>query len=82
MDVRGEDETAEKGVIRGAVNIPCERIAERLGEIPRGKEIVLYCNSGVMAEMGYNILKEKGVRSRFVDAAVATRRDGSFKVAN
>lgn len=82
IDVRGEDEVAAKGMVRGAVNIPCERLAERLAEIPKDKDVVLYCNTGVMAEMGYNILKEKGVRSRFVDAAVATRRDGGFKAAN
>lgn len=80
IDARGADEAAARGVVRGAVNIPCERIAERLGEIPKDREIVLYCNTGVMAEMACVILREKGYRARFVDGVVTTDRDGGFTV--
>lgn len=52
-----------RGHILGSVNIPVEELPERLGELPRGMLIVLYCYHGPhsmrasrsLAAMGYTV---------------------------
>ncbi|GAB1578754.1 ArsR/SmtB family transcription factor [Bordetella petrii] len=42
LDVRPPDEYA-LGHLPGAINIPAEELAQRLGELPPGRDIVAYC---------------------------------------
>lgn len=57
-----------KGHIMGAVNIPVEKMQERLGELPWGMLIVLYCYHGPhsmrmsrkLASMGYTVADVSG----------------------
>ena len=42
LDVRPEDEF-QLGHIPGAINMPVERLSERLVELPKDREIVAYC---------------------------------------
>lgn len=42
LDVRPGDEFAS-GHLPGAINVPLEDLERRLGELPRGKEIIAYC---------------------------------------
>lgn len=79
IDVRGDDE-AEKGMIKGARNIPADELASRLTEIPKEKDLVLHCTTGARAEMAYNILKEKGYKARFLDANITVANDGGFQI--
>lgn len=80
LDVRGMDEVEKSGMIKGAVNIPADEIADRLTEIPKDKKVVLHCSTGARAEMGYNILKEKGYQVQYLDATITTIQDGSFTI--
>lgn len=59
IDVRTE---AEYGVghLPGAVNIPVEKIRERLPELPNDKEIILYCRVGFRGYLAYRILVQNG----------------------
>lgn len=64
VDVRGASEYAA-GHARGAVNIPLDALADRLGELPKDTPIVTYCNmnhpghsrgeraAAVLGERGY-----------------------------
>jgi len=78
IDVRNKEEIEETGMIKGALNIPAGEIADRLAEIPKDKELVLYCSTGARSEMAYNVLKEKGYKVRFLDATITNHKDGSF----
>jgi rhodanese-related sulfurtransferase len=80
IDVRNPDECDETGIIKGALNIPADQLSQRLGEIPKDKEIIVYCSTGARAEMAYNILKDKGYRVRFLEVGVDTYKDGTFEV--
>jgi rhodanese-related sulfurtransferase len=80
LDVRNKEEVEETGIIKGALNIPADLVAERLAEIPKDKELVMHCSTGARAEMAYNILKEKGYKVRFLDATIANYEDGTFKI--
>ena len=79
IDVRNPDEAA-KGKIKGSVNIPADLIGRRADEIPAGKDIILFCPSGVRSEMAYNILDQKGVRSRYLDAFITIAENGSYEL--
>lgn len=67
IDVRTEEEVAS-GTIPGAINIPTEEVAERLDEIPKGKQVVTYCSTGIRAEMAYIALKDNGYTAKFLNA--------------
>lgn len=61
LDVRTPAEYAA-GHIPGAVNIPHDRVAARLGELRpyREREIVLYCKSGRRAGIAADVLAQAG----------------------
>jgi NADPH-dependent 2,4-dienoyl-CoA reductase/sulfur reductase-like enzyme/rhodanese-related sulfurtransferase len=46
LDVRDPDELEEFGKLKNAVNIPLAQLRERLGELPRDRRIVAYCQKG------------------------------------
>jgi rhodanese-related sulfurtransferase len=70
VDVRNPDEFA-KGTIAGAVNIPVDELGKRQAELDPQKELILYCNSGIRAEMGHNVLQDKGRKARYLDATLS-----------
>lgn len=61
LDVRSEAEFAA-GHIPGAINIPHDQVAERLGELPSdpGTEIVVHCQSGKRAALAEDVLGKAG----------------------
>ena len=46
LDVRDPDELVESGALPDAVNIPLAQLRDRLGELPRDRRIVTYCQKG------------------------------------
>ena len=46
LDVRDTDELEEFGKLPDAVNIPLAQLRDRLGELPRDRRIVTYCQKG------------------------------------
>jgi rhodanese-related sulfurtransferase len=79
LDVRNRDE-GNAGMIKGAKLIPDEELLDRLAEVPKDKQLVTYCSTGVRAEMAYHKLKEKGYNSKFLNAKVEFDDKGSFKI--
>lgn len=59
LDVRSEAEW-NQGHIQDAVLIPLEQLAARLGELPRDRDIVVICKSGVRSREGAALLREAG----------------------
>ena len=70
LDVRSKAE-ASMGMIDGAVNIPVDDLQTRLVELPKDKEIITHCVTGLRAEMGYSILRNGGFKARFLNDKVA-----------
>lgn len=80
LDIRDVDE-AMQGMLKGAVNIPTQELSKRLAEIPRDKQIVTYCQTGVRAEIAYNILKDAGYNVRFLNANLKVDKDGKYELS-
>ncbi|MEN8257109.1 MAG: rhodanese-like domain-containing protein [Thermodesulfobacteriota bacterium] len=78
VDVRNPDEFA-KGAIAGAVNIPVDQLGKRQAELDPHKELILYCNTGIRAEMGHNVLKGKGRKARYLDGTMSVE-EGELEV--
>jgi rhodanese-related sulfurtransferase len=61
LDVRTPEEFAS-GYVPGAVNIPHDQLAARLAEVPKDREVVLYCRSGRRVGLAGEVLAEHGYR--------------------
>ncbi|HJO95981.1 MAG TPA: FAD-dependent oxidoreductase [Victivallales bacterium] len=61
IDVREPDECM-MGIINNSVNIPLGQIRDRLNEIPKNKEIVVYCKAGLRGYLAERILKLNGFK--------------------
>lgn len=59
LDVRTPEEFAQ-GHVPGAVNIPHDQVAARLADIPKDKDVVLYCRSGRRAGVAAEALRSSG----------------------
>jgi NADPH-dependent 2,4-dienoyl-CoA reductase/sulfur reductase-like enzyme/rhodanese-related sulfurtransferase len=59
LDVRTPQEFAA-GNIPGAVNIPVDELRSRLDELPRDREIAVYCQVGQRGYLGTRILLQAG----------------------
>ncbi len=59
LDVRTPEEY-EDGHLEGAVNIPVDELRERISELPKDKEIYLYCQVGIRGNVAQRILTQKG----------------------
>ena len=48
------------GHIPGSIMIPLNSLGDRLGELPRDKQIIVYCRVGHRAYVAAKILKQHG----------------------
>ena len=63
LDVRTPEEYAA-GHVPGAVLIPHDQLAARLGEIGRDRWVLVYCRSGRRAEAAEKVLADAGIEVR------------------
>lgn len=59
IDVRSPGEFAS-GSYPKAKNIPLDRLADRLGDLPKGKAIVVFCASGSRSAQAAKLLRKAG----------------------
>ena len=62
LDVRTPSEY-ELGTIQGAINIPLEKLRERLNELPKDKDIVVFCAVGLRGYLAIRILQGHGFKN-------------------
>ena len=59
LDVRTPKEYAA-GHVPGAVNVPYDQVGSHLAQIPKDKDVVLYCKSGRRAGIAAEVLQASG----------------------
>ena len=73
VDVRTPQEFAA-GHIPGAVNVPVDDLRSRLGELPRDRQIAVYCQVGQRGYLATRILKQAGFQTANVGGGYKTYR--------
>ncbi|MBE2204446.1 MAG: FAD-dependent oxidoreductase [Chthoniobacterales bacterium] len=71
LDVRDPGEF-EEGHLAGAVNIPLNELRARLNELPRDRELWLYCRVGQRGYYGTRLLLQHGFRARNLSGGYLT----------
>lgn len=61
IDVR-EPHEYKGGFIPGAKNIPLSQLSRRMGEIPKERDVFLYCRSGMRSKNAAKMLARNGYR--------------------
>jgi len=72
LDVRNPPELAVESV-PGALNIPLPQLRERLGELPRDREILIICRSAQRAYYATRILLQNGLKARNLSGGMLSR---------
>jgi NADPH-dependent 2,4-dienoyl-CoA reductase/sulfur reductase-like enzyme/rhodanese-related sulfurtransferase len=72
LDVRNPPELAVESV-PGAVNIPLPQLRTRLGELPRDREILVFCRSAQRAYYATRILLQNGFKARNLSGGLLAR---------
>ena len=70
MDVREPDEFSEWR-IPGAVNVPLGELAARVGEVPRGREVVTVCAVGSRASTAAEMLARSGIDAEVLQGGMS-----------
>ncbi len=73
LDVRMPSEFAA-GSIPGAINIPVDELRARLAELPRERELAVYCQVGQRGYLATRILLQNGIRAANIGGGYKTYR--------
>jgi CoA-disulfide reductase len=81
LDTRNEMEVS-LGTIEGSINIPLDDLRNRLDELPKDKEILVFCQVGLRGYIAYRILKQKGFKVRNLSGGYKTYQLAVQKQSN
>ena len=73
LDVRMPDEV-EGGTIGEAINIPVDQLRYRLSELPKDKELIVFCQVGLRGYVACRILSQNGFSCRNLSGGYKTYR--------
>jgi len=71
LDVRTTPEV-QQGTIPGSVHIPLDELRRRLGELPKDKEVLVFCQIGLRGYLACRILSQNGVACRNLSGGYKT----------
>lgn len=71
IDVRSPAEL-RAGMIPGAINIPLDNLRDRLDDLPRDREILVFCQVGLRGYLACRILHQAGLRCRNLSGGYKT----------
>jgi NADPH-dependent 2,4-dienoyl-CoA reductase/sulfur reductase-like enzyme/peroxiredoxin family protein/rhodanese-related sulfurtransferase/TusA-related sulfurtransferase len=71
LDVRTKPEV-QQAAIPGALHIPLDELRSRLGELPKDKEVLVYCQVGLRGYLACRILSQNGIACRNLSGGYKT----------
>jgi rhodanese-related sulfurtransferase len=78
LDVR---EQPVDGILVGALPLAESQLAVRFAEVPKEKNIVIHCNTGILAKNAYDLLVSKGYdQVRWLNAVIVIGANGAYEV--
>ncbi|OAT77660.1 CoA-disulfide reductase [Mangrovibacter phragmitis] len=72
LDIRNPGELTQFGEYPNALSIPLDTLRENLGRLPKNKEILIGCQSGLRGHVAYRILTAQGFRARNLSGGFKT----------
>lgn len=75
----GTNEEFANGHIEGAINIPLDTLRNRLDELDRDKEIIVYCQIGLRSYIGNRILTHNGFKVKSISGGYRSYKQQKFK---
>jgi len=63
LDVRTAGEY-KRGTIPNAINMPVDELRDRINEIPRDRELLIFCEVGIRGYLACRLLNQRGFSSR------------------
>jgi rhodanese-related sulfurtransferase len=72
LDVRNPAERAVESV-PGVLNIPLPQLRDRLGELPRDREILVFCRTGSRSYNATRLLLQNGFKARNISGGMLSR---------
>ncbi|WP_413693631.1 FAD-dependent oxidoreductase [Psychromonas sp. KJ10-2] len=72
VDVRGEGEVANSGMLPNAINIPLDQLRQSLTQLPQDKEILVYCQVGLRGHVASRLLTNLGYKVRNLSGGYKT----------
>jgi rhodanese-related sulfurtransferase len=79
LDVRSPEEFAS-GHVPGALNLPHEEVAARIGELDPVREVVVYCERGTRAAKAATVLRDAGFRVQHLTGDMSGWREQGLAV--
>ncbi|MBD1576609.1 FAD-dependent oxidoreductase [Vibrio sp. S11_S32] len=64
LDVRNPGERENNNHIIGDINIPLDQLRQRISELPKDKEIIVYCQVGLRGNVAYRQLVNNGFKAK------------------
>lgn len=64
LDVRNPGEREDGNYLAGDINIPVDQLRQRMNELPKDKEIIIYCQVGLRGNVAYRQLVNNGFKAR------------------
>ncbi|MFN4070805.1 MAG: rhodanese-like domain-containing protein [Thermus caldifontis] len=80
LDVR-EPAEFKDGRIPGAVNIPIRELPKRIGELPKGKPIIVYCKTGNRGGQALVFLRVQGYNAKNLSGGIEAWKAANLPVA-
>lgn len=77
LDVRSRLELVD-AKIDNIAHIPVDELPFRLSELPKDKEILVYCSSGRRSRIAYHILQQNGYRTRYLGRMLSVSNNGEI----
>jgi NADPH-dependent 2,4-dienoyl-CoA reductase/sulfur reductase-like enzyme/peroxiredoxin family protein/rhodanese-related sulfurtransferase/TusA-related sulfurtransferase len=78
VDVRSSAEV-EAGTISGAINVPVDQLRGRLSELPKDKELLVFCQVGLRGYIACRILSQNGYNCRNLSGGYRTFQSAALK---
>lgn len=78
----GSEEECELNTIEGAVNIPLNELRERLGELPKGRPVVVFCAVGLRGYIAARILMQRGYEVYNLSGGLKTYKAVTVRQSN
>lgn len=79
LDVRTTGEFAS-GRVPGATNIPIQVLEGRVSEVPKDREVVVYCESGSRATRAGKLLAAQGYKVRELTGSMSAWRKAQLPI--